>query len=429
MNDELVEDSREARGTPVRSSEEISGSESDAYAFRPVEPRRGPTGHVDGLALQDMAIAVKDNIDVAGWPTRAGSPALDDEPAQSDAEVVRRLLAAGAEISAKTALDEFAFTTFGPGMGNPLDRELSVGGSSGGSALAVAEADFLAAIGTDTGGSVRIPASYCGVIGYKPSFGVVPTAGVTPLSWSFDHVGLFAASAAVASRVFGVMRGRAVSSPRAGHAAAEESCLDGLRVGIPEPDYLSAAVPEVMAALGDLRRVMSGSGCVMSTVQLPHVRAVLPSHFVVVLAEAAAYHSGRFSSFAKHGVAVQSFIDAGLKLSATEYVTAVRELARVKEDVEAIFRNVDILILPTTPTLPPARASESVTLGHGEEVDKLTASLWYTSLFNNTGLPAISLPAPGSRLPIGVQLVAAHSQDDLLLEVASAVEEAWAGLK
>ncbi|MEO8262276.1 MAG: amidase, partial [Pseudolysinimonas sp.] len=188
-----------------------------------------------------LRIAIKDNIDVVGWPTRAGSKAISREPASRDAVVVTRLREAGILIGSKTRMDEFAMTTSGPGMRNPADHSRSAGGSSGGSAIAVAVGGYCAALGTDTGGSSRVPAAYCGVVGFKPTFGGVPTDGVVPLSPSLDHVGILGCSVSAVREVFRVV----------GNAEDRSEVRPwgtSRRLGIPRDSYLAAASIEVRRA-------------------------------------------------------------------------------------------------------------------------------------------------------------------------------------
>jgi aspartyl-tRNA(Asn)/glutamyl-tRNA(Gln) amidotransferase subunit A len=368
------------------------------------------------MSLEGWTIPVKDNIDVAGRPTRAGSRATSPHPVAQDADVVRRLRDAGATIGAKTSMDEFACTTLGPGLVNPHDRSRTTGGSSSGSAVAVATRSCRVALGTDTGGSVRIPASYCGVVGFKPSHDEIPTVGVVPLSPTLDHVGLIGDRVSSVEHVFAHCR---TSDPSPGRHLAD------LRVGIPDATYLSAALPEVLAAWTEAVALLSDLGAAISTVRLPEPERLLPVHLDIAAVEAAAYHLHHFPSLSRHGDGILSVIERGCSLDGDAYRSALAQRQACVTEVEQCFLTVDIVVTPTTPTTSPQLGSSKVQLATGEEVSRLEASIWYTALFNDVGAPAISLPAaPAGRLPVGVQLAAGKAHDDVLLGTAAALEEA-----
>lgn len=405
----------------------LSAGDLGAFVVGPAEgsavSARNPGSGSGSLA--GMKIPIKDNIDVAGWPTGAGSGA-PIAAAESDAIVVASLRAAGAAVGPKTALDEFAMTTFGPGMRNPYDLDRSVGGSSGGSALAVAAGEFCVALGTDTGGSVRIPASYCGVVGFKPTYAQIPTTGVVPLSSTLDHVGLLGCSVAMISRVFDACRTHRPSSrPKndGGRKRYWPTRLSDLHIGRCDVAYLSAANDEVSSAVELVSGLFRDHGLQVDEVALPAVRDVLHDvHYPIAAAEAAAYHTSRYGDLRDHSETVRAVIDAGLSMSAPDYVQTLHGLDRIRADFGSIMADFDVLLLPTTPTSAPLRGAGSTELGDGEVVDALDASIWYTSLFNDVGAPAISLPFRDSRLPFGVQLAAAPGDDDLLLFVSHILE-------
>lgn len=386
---------------------------------------RGPSGSVPSGAhplsgFVGTAVAVKDNIDVAGWPTRAGAEAMSDIPATRDAEVVRRLREAGAIIPAKTRMDEFAMTTYGPGMRNPFDHHRSVGGSSGGSAVAVAVGGFCAALGTDTGGSVRIPASYCGVVGFKPTFGRIPVDGVVPLGISYDHVGVIGCSVASVREVFAPVADEATAEDRMPAGAGRG--LASLRVGVPAGAFLDAATPEVREAYDDMVFALELRGASVVEIDLPRIDTVLPVNYAIVRAEALEYHSTHFTDFSRHGDEMREILRAAANYSDADLGEAREQRARHTLAVDAVFDTVDVIVTPTTPTTAPVRGREFIELGD-RSVDFVTATIWFTGLFNGTGMPAISLPLRHSgKLPIGFQLVAPRDQDFSLLEIAELVE-------
>jgi aspartyl-tRNA(Asn)/glutamyl-tRNA(Gln) amidotransferase subunit A len=371
--------------------------------------------HISGQPLSGMTVPIKDNIDVAGLPTRAGSPASPAAVATADAEVVRRLRLAGAVVDVKTSMDEFACTTLGPGVCNPHDSTRSVGGSSSGSALVVAAGVNRAAIGTDTGGSVRIPAAYCGIVGFKPTYQAIPVQGVVPLSPTLDHVGILARDVSVASAVFA----HCTTGPRWPTAVA----VSELRLGVPDEPFLSAMTDEVRRGWQHALRALERAGARLVRVQLPDPRGFLPSHFALAAFEAASYHDFAYPSLANHGPDIREVVESGRRLTHAQFAAAQNARLGVIRNVAGVFQHADVIVLPTAPTTAPLLDADKVWLGTGEQVNRLEGSVWYTALFNQIGGPAISLPVPGSDLPVGLQLAAAPSHDGFLLGVAAAVEE------
>ena len=366
------------------------------------------------------AVAIKDNVDVRGVPTRAGSAATPEAPVASDADVVQRLRRHGFTLGPKTAMDEFAFTTYGPGV-NPYDDTRVVGGSSAGSALAVAAGEACTAIGTDTGGSVRIPAAYCGVVGFKPTHGRIPVSGVVPLSWSLDHVGVLGCSVRAVAEV-----AAATMNPLPGVtqvAQREFHPLAGLRIGRPDETYLATAEPEVRSAYEDTLGSVRSAGATVVPVSLPSIEAYAETHMYILLAEAAHHHRAMYGNLSHHGADVRRYIEAGSAIPSDAYLDAQRHRAATTEQVDNVLAEIDLLALPTTPVVAPRRGQRLVELSDGNTVDVLTASIWYTHLFNHTGMPAISLPVASNGLPVGIQLVAARGGDEFLLRSANSVEQ------
>lgn len=367
--------------------------------------------------LAGVRIAVKDNIDVAGWPTHAGSDAPGDEPADADAPAVALLRHAGAVVAAKTRMDEFAMTTYGPGMRNPHDETRSVGGSSGGSALAVAAGGFCIALGTDTGGSVRIPASYCGVTGFKPTYGRIPVDGIVPLSSSLDHVGVFGCCVAATREAFSALSWVPAGSREHGGPFP----LEGLHIGIPREAYLAFSVDAVRSAFDEVLERLRAEGAVLVEVDLPDPREVLDAQYTIGLSEALWYHEERFADLDRHGATMVEVLDRARGFSAADYDNAQHTRAAFGEQVSRLFSDIDVLATPTTPTPAPRIGEPRMQLG-SEEIDTLSGTLWYTAVFNGTGLPAISIPIGAGPLPIGLQLVTRSGEDEFLLDVAERVE-------
>ena len=391
-----------------RETERTPGTNWGAYAW--VDER-----HFSGRPRRrGTPIAVKDNIDVAGLPTRAGSEATPATPTSHDAPVVARLRAREFDVVAKTRMDEFAYTTDGPGMDNPVAPGHSVGGSSGGSAIAVACGDVCAALGTDTGGSVRIPASYCGVVGFKPTFGRIPCTGVVPLSPTLDHVGIIACTVESARGVFHATR--TSSWPTSALPTT-------LRVGVLDDRDLAPTSAAQRAALEAAVATMTlRTDARLTSVGLPDHDQMYDVHLTVLLSEAARYHVTRYPSLARHGTAVQGFVRDGTALGRDAYLDAVATRVTLTTQLDALFEEVDVVLLPTTPTTALPGATTRVRLGDDQEVDPLAATIWYTFPFNHGGHPAVSIPVPGPGAPCAVQLVAPRGADDLLLAAAERLE-------
>ena len=366
--------------------------------------------------LHGVPVAVKDLIDVGGEITAAGSPKLAGNLAAADAEVVARLRRAGAVVVGKTRTHEFAYGVTTPGTVNPWDLERIAGGSSGGSAAAVAGGLVAGALGSDTAGSIRIPSACCGVVGLKPTWGRVPATGVWPLSWSCDHVGPIAGGVADVALLERVLAG-GPSGP------ADQNPIPGPpRIGRLVGDDLGPVDPAVTAVIDDLCRRMEAAGATLDEVTLP-LRAARGAVAAVVLAEAAAVHADLFARTGEEGYsrAMLTMIRIGRSALAGEYLTGLRYRSRFVAQVEALLAGRDALLLPTLPCVAPATGQRTVTLD-GTEVGVQAALTRLPGPFNCSGSPVLSLPAGQvGGLPVGVSLVGRIGGDRHLLAVA-----AWA---
>jgi 2-dehydropantoate 2-reductase len=373
-----------------------------------------PGPRAEAGPLHGVSVAVKDNTDVAGVVTTNASTVAVPPPAERDAPVVTRLRDAGADLLCKTNLLEYAAGSVNPAYGmtfNPLDTGRTSGGSSSGSAALVASGVVDNAIGTDTGGSIRIPAAYCGIVGLKPSYGLVPREGVFPLSPSCDHVGPLTRTVAQAATLLGVLAGRPV----------ELRPVERLRVGVlrrqlDDPDLtpaVRARVAEAIEALGEL-------GWELIDVDLPELDVVDETLGTVVLREAWEVHRTRFEMQAgDYGAGTRALLELGSRIDDDSYRQALCEQARVAAAFTRLFGEVDLLAGPTVayvapPEDPPFGAPEGELEGR------------YTSAYNLSGSPAVSVPcgiAEGT-LPAGLQLAADVGADALLLSAAHLFEEA-----
>ncbi|HWR52139.1 MAG TPA: amidase [Bryobacteraceae bacterium] len=379
-------------------------------------------GHDRG-PLHGIPIALKDLIHVAGVPTTAGSKVLRDSVPDRDAEVVRRLKHAGAVIVGKTNMHEIAYgiTSNNPHYGpvrNPRDPRRIAGGSSGGSAAAVADGMALAALGTDTGGSIRIPASFCGVVGYKPSYTLVSREGVVPLGWTLDHVGPLASTVRDCAVVTAAIAGLPPD-----FVPPEDASLRGVRIGLPENFYFECVWPEVAEAVRNAARKAESAGAVMVPVTVPDIEATNAIARVILLAEAAAAWKPWRAHRDDFGADVVTLLDQGRLIPATDYINAQRMRRQCRAEFARIWKQVDCLFTPTTPTTAPRIGEHDLKIDDRMQ-DVRIASTRFVRGINLLGIPAVSLPCGlgTAGLPIGLQILSGGGQDQKLLRIAAALE-------
>lgn len=363
-------------------------------------------------ALHGIPVSIKDLIQVQGMPTRAGTRAALPDLGSGDAVLVRRLREAGALIFAKTNLHEVALGATGENrwtgdVCNPFDPARQAGGSSSGAAVAVASGVGLGAVGSDTGGSIRIPAAFCGVTGFKPSYGAIPLGGALHLSWTCDHAGPLAGSVADCARLFEVMSGRSVrhgAVPRKPRLALAAHWLRGrLQPGV-------RAVFEALMA--DLRR----DGVVITEVDAPLIARGWEAYTPLVRAEAAWVHR---ETLAKGGEGFSELVlaplKAGLTVSAADYIGALKVREALIAQLDTILANHDALIMPGNAVLPPLRGQTEVET-EGGKMSVRDAVLGQTASFSLAGLPALVLPTDRvDGLPTSLQLVGRRDGDAGLL--------------
>ncbi len=394
----------------------------------------GPVGPLHGVP-----IGLKDLFNTAGIRTTGGSTILADAVPAEDATVVARLRAAGAIVLGKLNMHEFAYGPEGLndhyGLArNPWDPAVAriPGGSSSGSGVAVAAGLVPAALGSDTGGSIRIPAALCGITGIKPTYGRASRAGVLPLAWSMDHVGPMCRSAADCALVLAAMAGYdpADSStsvlPVPAYAAALTGEIRGLRVGLLRRFFLESAAAEVGAAVEQAARELERLGAVVDEVDLDGMPEVAPASFAIVAAEALAYHAEWMRTRATdYQPDVRERLRMGAFVSGVHYVRGQQLRTVVRRQVDAALARRDVLLAPTTPLAATVAGETHATVGDGP-TDVRSALIRLTRPFNFTGHPACSLPCgfTAGGLPIGMQLAGRPFDEATVLRAADAYQRA-----
>ena len=383
--------------------------------------------------LQGVPIALKDLYQTRGVRTTGGSSILADCVPDEDAAVVERLRGAGAVLIGKNNLHEFAFgvTNENPHYGptrNPHDPARVPGGSSGGSAAAVAAGLCWAALGSDTGGSIRLPAALCGVVGLKPTYGRVSRRGVLPLAWSMDHAGPLARTVEDVALVMQVIAGHdprdpgSADRPTPDFAAGLDAGVAGLRVGLLR-EYLGDDVaPDVAAAVRAAVETLGGLGAHIEVVTVPAAAHALGASTAVLFAEAAAVHERWLADHRdRYGADVRERLEMGARLRAVHYLKGQRARRAMLDAFSDLFERVDLVATPTVPMVAPTFEEVRSEAGRGGLVR-------FTRLFNLLGLPACSQPCGASGgLPIGLQLVGRPFEEPTVLRVARAYERAAAG--
>jgi aspartyl-tRNA(Asn)/glutamyl-tRNA(Gln) amidotransferase subunit A len=388
--------------------------------------------------LHGIPIALKDNIDTAGIRTTAASGVLKDRVPTDDAEVVVRLKKAGAVLLGKLNLHEFALggtsavSYFGP-VRNPWGLDRVAGGSSGGSAAAIAGDMCFGALGTDTGGSIRIPASLCGIVGFKPTYGRVRNRGVIPMAWTLDHVGPMCKTVHDAALMLAAIAGydaldpTSVDAPVADYSRAIRMEASKLRVGVARTPFFENLHPEVAkaveAALDVVRTLTAG----VMDVQVPQTGNVTE----VWNPEIYAYHQSWITKTPElYQAATRTLIEGAGKANATTYAQARRRVDVVRREIQKVFATVDVLITPTqrgvAQPIAPAQPTPTGAPGGAPAPGVAGGGIVNTAAFDIYGLPTISVPCgfSASGLPIGLQISGNHFSESTVLALAHAYEQA-----
>ena len=383
-----------------------------------------PVGKLGGIP-----IGVKDLFETKGIRTTAGSRFFKDYIPDADAIAVQKVKREGVILMGKTNTHEIALgvTTANPHFGttrNPWDKTRIPGGSSGGSAVAVATGMALAALGTDTGGSIRIPASLCGVVGLKPTYGRVSVRGVFPLSWNLDHVGPLATTVRDAAIMLQVLAGYdpddpfSVDQPVDDYLVSIDKGVSGWKLALATGRYVEEADAAVLEAVEAAARVFEALGAVVEKVDMSFLREAAAANGLMTPADGAAYHKDRLAEHRDwFGADIRQRLETGRAFTSTEYALARKTQSEMKHRLGKFFRQYDVLLIPSTPiTAPLIEGNDAV-----EQARRLTR---FTAPFNLTGLPAISLPCGFSEgLPVGLQIVGGAWREAAVLRAARAYEK------
>jgi aspartyl-tRNA(Asn)/glutamyl-tRNA(Gln) amidotransferase subunit A len=428
-------------------AERIEATETDVKAYTTLrldEARREAAQADDELRqghdrgpLHGLPISIKDLIETAGVRTTYGSPIFQDHVPTADASVVRRLKESGAIIVGKVNTHEFALGGVTPPTRNPFGLDRIPGGSSGGSGAAIAAGSALLTLGTDTGGSIRIPACYCGAVGLKPSYGLVSRTGVFPESWSLDHVGPITRYVEDAAILLGAIAGydpldHTTSSEPVPHYHDElGSELAGLRIGVPTNHFYDQLDPQIESAMAQALEDLKTLGLEVESVTLPDIDGILGAYTAIDSAEVAANHRRIYENHA-HEYLPESklYVEAGLFVRASTYIDAQRSRALLLTQTLDALEHIDLLAVPTQPMLVP-RTGDTVATIRGTEEDLLLAMIRLLAPFNLLGFPAVSVCCGYDRdeMPIGLQLAGKPYDDATVLRVAHAYQTAtpWIG--
>ena len=406
------------------------GARELAHALDDVRAAGASVGPLHGIP-----ISVKDLFDTDDMVTSSGGRPSSSSPPAADATVVARLREAGAIIIGKTNMHEFAygFTTENPHHGdthNPWDLGRIAGGSSGGSGASVAVGSAIAAFGSDTGGSVRVPASLCGIVGLKPTYGRVSRNGVFPLAWNLDHVGPMTRTVEDAAILLSVIAGPDTADPTtvnappvADYVAAVGRDIAGLRVGVPTNHFFEGIDPEVLAGVESAIETLRGLGAIVSEVTIPGLESTVGAWLTMLLVEATSAHEDMLRERPEdYGPDVRTFVEAGALIPATRYLRAQRIRRRLVDTFAAAMDDVDVIVTPATAVAATRLGEAVVTIG------ELTEPLFRTfarisAPFDVVGLPALSVPSgfTAAGLPIGLQVVGHPFHEATVLAVGHAV--------
>jgi Asp-tRNA(Asn)/Glu-tRNA(Gln) amidotransferase A subunit family amidase len=379
--------------------------------------------------LEGVPIAVKDEVDMLPYPTTVGTSFLGKQPVVADSYVAARLRAAGALLVGKTNMHEIGIATNGENVhhgriANPYDLQRDPGGSSSGSGAAVAAGIVPAAIGADGGGSIRVPASLCGVVGLKPTFGRISEAGAAPLCWSVAHLGPLAASVEDAALLYQIIAGPDPAEPLSMQQPPvtledwNKEDLKGIRVGIYR-DWFNHASPEIVLANEKMLAEFEKCGALVVEITIPELDAMRIAHAMTILSEMAACMQNYPENWNDFAPSTRLSLVLGQEMSSHDYIQAQRMRTRAMRIFSDVFRKVDVILTPTTALTAPLVPKEAESNGWSD-LSSDTEMMRYVFPGNLTGLPGISFPVgyDSNGMPIGMQAIGRHWEEALLLRVA-----------
>jgi len=381
--------------------------------------------------MHGIPVAIKDLYDMAGLPTTCSSQVLHDHMAEHDSACVARLKAAGAIIIGKTHTHEFAYGISTPTTGNPWNPDYIPGGSSGGSGAAVAARGCFMAMGSDTGGSIRIPAAVCGVVGLKPTYGRVSRAGVASLSWSLDHVGPLTRTVRDAAISLKWLAGYdprdpgSANEPESDYLLELDAGVKGLRLGIPTNFFFDHVDPQVEAATRQAIDHYASLGAELVEVSLPYAEQIMGVEFGLCLPEASAYHQQMLRERADlYGEDVRSVLEAGELIPAVDYIQALRVRQMMKLAWSALYSKIDAMIAPSVVSPATRRGDDSIDWGDGQIEPIKSAFVRLSAPANVTGLPSVAVPCGFSDqgLPLSFQVIGRTFDEAGILRSAQAYE-------
>ena len=426
-------------------SGEVSASDLAAACYRQIE-RLNPTLNAfitvippeqltlsedaHGKPLFGIPLAVKDLYNTKGIRTTSGARFFADHIPQEDAYVVQKIKQAGAQIIGKANTHEIALgvTNNNPHFGacrNPWDVTRTPGGSSGGSAVAVATGMALAALGTDTGGSIRIPAALCGVVGFKPTYGRVSLRGILPLSWNLDHAGPIARKVEDAALMLQVMGGydeldpSTVKTLPGDYSSHLRDTMKERKIALAVGDYIEESDPEILEAVRKAAEILKEQGASIKEVNMDFLREAAVANALMTQADGAAFHRDRMKEHPDwFGADVRLRLETGAAFTSSEYILARHTQSEIRRKCELLFDEYDALLLPTTPIPAPVLEGENAL----ERARQLTR---FTAPFNLTGMPALSIPCGFTKdsLPIGLQIVSRAWNEAGVLRTGYAFQE------
>jgi aspartyl-tRNA(Asn)/glutamyl-tRNA(Gln) amidotransferase subunit A len=390
--------------------------------------------------LHGIPIAVKDLFAMRGVKTTAGSKIFENQVHDFNSTVVERLETAGAVILGKLNMHELAYgiSSANPHFGavrNPWDLERSPGGSSGGSGAAVAANIVYGAMGSDTGGSIRIPAAFCGTVGLKPTYGRVSRYGAMPLGYSLDHMGPLTRSVRDAAIFLNAIAGRdwrddtSSRRPTVDFVPEDGCSLRGMRIGFPENFYFERIDPDVESAVRGAIARASSMGAEIKPVWVPDIAALNAVAQVTLLSEASAIMEPYMEHRNRFGADVLLRLDQGRMIPAVDYVNAQRLRRKLRAEFDKLWTEVDCFLAPTTPNVAPKIGENTIRLG-GRDEDTRLATTRLVRGINALGLPALSIPCglSGAGLPVGLQIIGSAFDEATILKVGAALEDGGVGI-